>query len=496
MVNLMSALRPGKYLLSRKRFLRPVRILGISLFVVILCLGIGSWLGVREVRADVETPSTPTVTSKSSSSIWISWSAVASYCHRFEVQYRRSGHSWGGGVHWTSIKTYQAVGLRSATTYQFRVRGQDGKDETDDDGDPWCSYSPSNVITDWSGTRTVTTNTSAPYLIGLSSPEQTPNSITVAWSAPYNGGSAITGYEVQYRLSGDTVWTAWSETIAADATSLTVTDLLVSRAYQFQGRAVSDVGKGSWSSALNRSTKSPPEQVTGLVLSSSDETNLSISWQRPSSLEAIVRYEIEYRENTSDNSATWTRRTTEASVLSITIGDDTALTLDTSYEIRVRAVSSQGSGLWSVLLFAATAAGPEEPASFGTQMVSNQGYVQGESITDLVFPEATSGSGTKTYRLTPALPGLNFDTATRTISGTPTQANTHNMTYTVSNSVGSDSLSFIIAVAAADTAPSFGSSTLATQTFQKAVDIGKVQLPRRVAVTGRSPIPLLRWCRA
>ena len=124
---------------------------------------------------------------------------------------------------------------------------------------------------------------------------------------------------------------------------------------------------------------------------------------------------------------------------------------------------------------------PPTAASFGTQTVSNQGYVKDVAISELVLPAASSGSGTKTYRLTPPVPGLTFSSGTRTLSGTPTEVKDHAMTYAVSNSAGSDSLTFIIDVAAADTAPGFGSSTVATQTFEKDADIGTVQLP---AATG------------
>ena len=53
-------------------------------------------------------------------------------------------------------------------------------------------------------------------------------------------------------------------------------------------------------------------------------------------------------------------------------------------------------------------------------MVNDQIYRQAQAITDLLLPEASGGIGTITYTITPELPaGLNFDAATRTISGTP-----------------------------------------------------------------------------
>ncbi len=73
-----------------------------------------------------------------------------------------------------------------------------------------------------------------------------------------------------------------------------------------------------------------------------------------------------------------------------------------------------------------------------------------ETASDLILPAArpaTGGSGALTYSLSPAVPGLSFDAATRRLSGTPTEAGRFNMTYTVTDAGGeSDSLTFTIAV--------------------------------------------------
>ena len=116
-------------------------------------------------------------------------------------------------------------------------------------------------------------------------------------------------------------------------------------------------------------------------------------------------------------------------------------------------------------------------ASFGSRSVASQGYIKDEAITNLVLPSAASGTGSKIYRLTPSVPGLTFTASNRTLSGTPTALGAHNMAYTVSNSVGSDTLNFSITVSAADTAPTFGSSTVSDRVFGKDVGINTLQLP-------------------
>ncbi|MYK13867.1 MAG: hypothetical protein F4050_07295, partial [Rhodospirillaceae bacterium] len=60
----------------------------------------------------------------------------------------------------------------------------------------------------------------------------------------------------------------------------------------------------------------------------------------------------------------------------------------------------------------------------------NRYYVVGTAIDTLNLPTASGGGGTLTYSLTPSVPGLTFDSATRRLSGTPSATGTHDMTYT------------------------------------------------------------------
>ena len=70
---------------------------------------------------------------------------------------------------------------------------------------------------------------------------------------------------------------------------------------------------------------------------------------------------------------------------------------------------------------------------------ANQNYTQGTKIDDLQLPAATGGTGTLTYTLTGLAtnrdlpPGLIFDPATRTLSGTPTEVGETRVVYTVTD---------------------------------------------------------------
>ncbi len=71
------------------------------------------------------------------------------------------------------------------------------------------------------------------------------SSLTVIWSAPDDGGSAITDYDVQYRAGTSGDWTDGNH--AGTATTATLTGLSASTSYQVQVRATNADGAGSWS---------------------------------------------------------------------------------------------------------------------------------------------------------------------------------------------------------------------------------------------------------
>ena len=71
----------------------------------------------------------------------------------------------------------------------------------------------------------------------------------------------------------------------------------------------------------------------------------------------------------------------------------------------------------------------------------------GTEIDALTLPAASGGNGPLTYTLSPSVPGLSFDPATRQVTGTPTRAGAYGMAYTVTDEDGdAATLSFSIAI--------------------------------------------------
>ena len=114
--------------------------------------------------------------------------------------------------------------------------------------------------------------------------------------------------------------------------------------------------------------------------------------------------------------------------------------------------------------------------------VDDQTYERSVPIADLVLPEATGGTSPYSYSLAPAPPaGLLFDSGTRTLSGTPTDATAQTTyTYMVTDaSAASASLQFTIEV----TAGVHFSITVDDQTYERGIPIA--DLPASCLIRAR-----------
>ena len=102
-----------------------------------------------------------------------------------------------------------------------------------------------------------------------------PTSMALSWTPPDNTGRpAITGYDLQYKKSNETTWTAGLQGITE--TSDSITDLDPSASYHVQVRANNGEGNGTWSSTLSRSTSSSSPGIsitkTNLTITEGDQT--------------------------------------------------------------------------------------------------------------------------------------------------------------------------------------------------------------------------------
>ena len=123
---------------------------------------------------------------------------------------------------------------------------------------------------------------------------------------------------------------------------------------------------------------------------------------------------------------------------------------------------------------------------FGSETIADQTYTQNTAITTLTLPAAMGGDGTLTYSLSPALPtGLSFNATNRQLSGTPTAvAAMAEYTYKVADADNDEAMLTFDITVGADNMPTFGSETIADQTYTQNTAITTLTLPEATSGNG------------
>ena len=166
-------------------------------------------------------------------SVTLNWGAPedgGSQILRYEYRYAATGETYsdwetvsGGG----SARRVPISGLTNGTLYGFQVRAV-------------------NSIGEGAAASDSATPGRAPSMpTGLSARVES-ETITVMWGMPAdNGGSAITGYQVRYRMNGGQ-WSNWMAVAGSgSATSYTMTGLTNGIGHEIEVRAVNAIGTGA-----------------------------------------------------------------------------------------------------------------------------------------------------------------------------------------------------------------------------------------------------------
>ena len=305
---------------------------------------------VTDVNEPPDRPSTPTVSAASASSLTVRWSAPANtgpaitgYDYRYK---KTSENSWievtGGSA--SALLTAVIASLDGGTSYDVQVRA------TNPEG-----------TGRWSPTTSATTGTVAPEAVDdLAATATSASAINLAWTAPGDGGSAITRYRLERKTGGGS-FSPVSSSIAADATSHTDSGLNAGTTYTYRIRAVNAVGNGGWSSEASATTGSTmPGAPTSLGAAANGQTQIDLSWTAPSSDggAAISGYKIEVSD---DGGTSWANLVTNTSSAATTYRH-TGLTADATRHYRVSAINAAGTGAASSAASATTAA-PDVPGA-------------------------------------------------------------------------------------------------------------------------------------
>ena len=173
--------------------------------------------------------------------------------------------------------------------------------------------------------------------------------LTVAWDAPSDtGGSQITGYKVQWKLSSQTDWNTYTERMDDDGQSpYKITEHLTNGdEYAVRIIAVTSAGDGSPSNEAKDTPRTIPDAPTISSVTEGDR-KLTLIWSAPSEDGGadVTGYKVQWKADTVTD---WDAQTgvTEVSESGLT-REITGLTNGTTYDVRVRADNDETSDAYN-----------------------------------------------------------------------------------------------------------------------------------------------------
>ncbi|WP_394352605.1 fibronectin type III domain-containing protein, partial [Candidatus Nitrosotalea sp. FS] len=209
----------------------------------------------------------------------------------------------------------------------------------------WVGSSFSYTVNWISPTTQSSTAPSAPQ--NLSAVTTPSSQIDLSWTAPSNnGGSAVTGYEVE-RSRGSLSFGGFSNSTnttffsTPNATAFADTGLSTSTTYNYTVFAKNSVGPSPHSNTASATTSTVTSPPTGLAATTVSSSQIHLSWTAPANNggATITGYKI---ERSTDSGSTWSSLVANTGSTS-TKYYDTGLTQNTSYVYRVSAINSAGA---------------------------------------------------------------------------------------------------------------------------------------------------------
>ncbi|MCY4504654.1 MAG: fibronectin type III domain-containing protein, partial [Hyphomicrobiales bacterium] len=215
-------------------------------------------------------------------------------------------------------------GLENGIEYEVQVRARNAPDAS-----AWSDIA----------TAVPASAPAAPTVLRLTPGDR---QLAVAWSAPDDGGSPITRYEVGYKPTGQLFWDN-NERPRGTITSLTLANLNNGQSYDVRLRAENRQGASPWSAtttiALPVGAPAAPARLT-LV---SRDMGLEVRWDAPDDGGSPITHYVVQWKRTSDRTYT-SLPNIAASARSAQI---MSLVNLQTYQVQVRAVSGSGASGWS-----------------------------------------------------------------------------------------------------------------------------------------------------
>ena len=318
--------------------------------------------GTGGVGEGIPTLRTPTVHAPA---VGIAWSEVE-YLHGVPVTDYEIHWSPNGATGWTQLETelslaeYADLAIQSGQTRHYRVR----------------AVNEAGVKGPWSQSAVARTGgaSEAPGApTGVTAAADGGSSIEVSWLAPLDdGGTDITGYDVQWSADGSGGWNNAGSTAEGETLNYTDPGLTFGATRYYRVAARNARGRGDWSAPPHPSatTESGVPGAPSLTARFTASHSIALEWTVPvDNGSSISGYEVQWSPDGSAGS--WSDLHTANST--VTAYDDTGLDPGTQRYYQVRAVNSVGNGSWSRPANAVTPAALPDPPTLRAEANGESG---------------------------------------------------------------------------------------------------------------------------
>ena len=333
---------------------------------------------VTDVNEPPGKPGTPTVTAAATTptSLNVSWTASTNTgppITAYNLQYRKNNEvSWTNSDYAGTETSTTLTGLTPGTPYEVQVlaKNAEGESPLSESGRATTSTNAAPTFTS-AATFSVAENATAVGTVVATDADTTDNvtgyTITAgADSSKFaitNAGVLTFAAAPNYEAPGDLVSTDPANAAGNNEYIIVVTAT---------SGAAARVQTATQTLTITVTNVPPPGKPAAPTVTFTSHTSLSATWTAPTNTgPAITGYDVQYRKGTTGNFTEWLHTDT---AVTTTI---TGLTAGTSYQVQVRAVSSEDAGPWSA---ASTAYHAEDVDSDGdvniddlTAVVSNFG---------------------------------------------------------------------------------------------------------------------------